>query len=89
MGARSLEDHEIRPFSVENHLDNGHSSENSPDFRGKGSKELAFNISRNDTTMSSQMSGSLHEQGGEQAAVQVATEEEEEDYDSDDEPLSC
>ena len=39
--------------------------------------------------MSSQMSGSLHEQGGEQAAVQVATEEEEEDYDSDDEPLSC
>lgn len=52
-----------------------------PGKGSKGSKELSFNMSRNDTTMSSQLSGSLDRQ--EQTTAQEADEDE--DYDSEDE----
>jgi len=53
---------------------------------GKGSreltKELSFNMSRNDTTMSSQLSGSLDKTGDANVAQDA---DEDEDYDSEDE----
>lgn len=54
-----------------------------PGKGSKGSKELSFNMSRNDTTLSSQLSGSLDRQ--EQTTVAQEAADEDEDYDSEDE----
>lgn len=54
-----------------------------PGKGSKGSKELSFNMSRNDTVMSSQLSGSLDPK--EQTTVAQEAADDDEDYDSEDE----